>query len=684
MGVGVGVEMRREQLKAPAVEVRLLGGVAVRKAGVELPLPTSRKVRALLAFLAVAPFPVTRSRLCELLWDVPSDPRGELRWSLSKLRGVLDDPQHRRIQTRGDTIALDLSDCRVDVAEITRATQAGIERLDLEQLRSLQACFAGDFAEGLETDRNPQFASWLSAQRRQFRAVQVAVLEQLIGRLVDADVNASFEYLEQWLQLAPFDHRAHATLLRALLRSGRVREGEDHLAATIRLFETEGVNWLPVREAWKAERQRTPDASSFVQVSSLAIAETAPAERGIDAAGAHRASICVMPFVDRISEGHARGGLADGLTEDIITRLAKLRVLFVIARGSVFALSERGIPADEAGRFLNVDYAASGSVRRHNDRITVTVELVEARIARIVWVEDFSYKLDDALAALDDVCNRIVASIADGIEAAERNRAILKSPNSLNAWEAYHRGLWHMYRFNDEDNGRAAHYFRVALRQDRTFARAHAALSFTHFQNAFVLRAAERDKEIERAYETAGQSLIADDRDPAAHWAMGRALWLRGSQEQSLLEIEESLSLSPNFALGHYTLGFVHSQSGDAQVAIASADHSRHLSPFDPLQFAMLATRAIALLRLGQYAAAADWATKAAARPNAHAHILAIAANCFAAAGRLNEARAFVATLHKMVPGYRLDDFFRSFRFSADAAALFRKNGARIGLGERR
>lgn len=657
--------------------------MTVFRDGAEVALPASRKVRGLLAFLAVAPAWVTRSRLCELLWDVPSDPRGELRWSLSKLRGVLDDPACRRVRTRGDAVALDLSDCQVDTAEIAHTMHAGIGTLDADGLNALQALFAGDFAEGLEIDRNPQFSSWLSAQRRHHRVLHVAVLEQLVGRAIDDDGNAPFDLLEKWLQLAPFDRRAHETLLHALLRRGRVREGEDHLAKTIRLFEAEGLDWLPLRQAWKDDRRRAPATASPVQAGASIAAEATHADGDIVTTGPRRASICVMPFVDRTPQGSTRGGLGDGLTEDIITRLAKLRVLFVIARGSAFSLSEREIPPLEAGRLLNVDYVASGSVRRHGDRITVTVELVDARLSRIVWVDDFACKPDDALAALDDIGNRIVASIAKEVEVVERNRAILKPPNSLDAWEAYHRGLWHMYRFNGEDNGRAAHYFQMALRQDRTFARAHAGLSFTHFQNAFLLRTTDRDREIERACETAGQSLIADDRDPAAHWAMGRALWLRGAQEQSLRELEESLRLSPNFALGHYTLGFVHAQSGDAQAAIASTDYSRHLSPFDPLQFAMLASRALALLRLGQYDAAADWATKAAARPNAHAHVRAIAAHCLAAAGRWDEARGVVASLHRTVPGYALDDFFGAFRFADETTALFRRNAAGIGLAER-
>ena len=109
----------------------------------------------------------------------------------------------------------------------------------------------------------------------------------------------------------------------------------------------------------------------------------------------------------------------------------------------------------------------------------------------------------------------------------ERNRAMLKPPASLDAWEAHHRGLWHMYRFNKTDNERARQFFAQAVELDPTFARAYAGLSFAHFQNAF-LGWKKSAPEIDRAFEAAGKGLMVDDRDPAAHWAMGRALWLRG------------------------------------------------------------------------------------------------------------------------------------------------------------
>jgi TolB-like protein len=393
----------------------------------------------------------------------------------------------------------------------------------------------------------------------------------------------------------------------------------------------------------------------------------------------HRASIAVMPFDDPAREGAVRGGLADGLAYDVITRLAKMRSLFVIAQGTVFALDERRVGAEEAGRRLNVDYVAGGTLRRAGGQLRVNVQLTETRSARIVWADTLTAQHHDALGVLDEIGDRIVASIAHQIELAERNRAVLKAPSSLDAWEAHHRGLWHMYRFNHDDNLQARHFFETALELDPTFARPYAGLSFTHFQSAF-LGWGERSHEIEQAYRAASRGLMADEQDPAAHWAMGRALWLRGRLDESLTELDTSVELSPNFALGHYTLAFIHAQSGDAKAAIRSADHSRDLSPFDPLLFAMLATRALALIRLGRFDEAADWAAKAAVRPNAHVHVLAIAAHCLALAGRIDEARTITAAIQRQVPGYRVEDFLTAFRFSGDGETLIRRGAKLIGL----
>ena len=677
-GVEMPVESDRPNLavSAGSLNVRLLGPMTISREGLTPALPTSRKARALFAYLALAPHAVTRSQLCELLWDVPNDPRGELRWCLSKIRSIVDGPGRRRVDTRADTVRLDLTDCFVDGIEVIRATQEGIETLPAERLQKLCALFAGEFLEGLEIDRNPTFNGWLTAQRRRFRGCHAALLEHLVKIVPDDE---AFEYLEKWLELAPFDRHVHELLLNALARRGLIREGEEHLAATFRLFEAEGLDCSAIRDVWHTARARGEDRPQVRDAAPVPTAATSSESSDPVAAASRRASIAVMPFVDRGAATVLPGGSADGLAHDVITRLAKLRSLFVIAQGTVFALHERNIGPQEAGRMLHVDYVVGGSVHRDGKRITVTVELTETRTARIVWTEVFNQKLDDAFLVLDEIGNRIVASVASEIELIERNRAILRPPNSLDAWEAHHRGLWHMYRFNKADNDRAQHFFETAVRLDPTFARAYAGLSFTHFQNAFQ-GWAKREPQVDLAFDIAGQSLMADERDPAAHWAMGRALWLRGRHDQAIVELEETIDLSPNFALGHYTLAFVHSQSGDPRAAIKSSDHSRHLSPFDPLLFGMLGARAMALVRLGQFEEAADWGVKAAARPNAHAHILAIAAYSLALAGRHDEARSHFASIRKTIPHYRVDDFLTAMQMAPEGTAMFRKAARLIGI----
>jgi DNA-binding SARP family transcriptional activator/TolB-like protein len=677
--VVAGVEKRVESSSSPdagtagALAIRLLGPLVVQRAGVRLVLPASRKLRALLAYLALARQPVARGTLASLLWDRPNDPRGELRWCLSKLRGVLDEPQRARVCADDDGVWLDLADAQVDALDVLRLTQPGLDTLDEAELGLLLTRLDGEFLHDGEIDRSASFNAWLVGQRRHFRALEVAALEHLERRLPPG-ATARMPTLERWLQLAPFDRHAHAALFEALARDGRWSEGDAHLQAAKQGFDAEGQEWAPLGLAWRAARQRHAPAAAGPAVATPPPAAEAPARPHA------RASIVVMPFAEPASGMPSRGGLGDALAHDTTMRLARLRSLFVIAPGTTNVLDERRVGAAEAGRRLNVDYVVSGTIMRRGSVLVVQVQLAETRSARVVWADEMQTRADDALAVLDQVGDRIVASLAHQIELAERNRALLKPPNSLDAWEAHHRGLWHMYRFDRDDNTLAQRFFETAARLDPTFARPYAGLSFTYFQRAFQ-GWDNHASQTELAYRAAAQSLMADEHDPMAHWAMGRAQWLRGRDDASLAELDTAVELSPNFALGHYTLAFVHAQTGDAAAAIRSADRSRSLSPFDPMLFGMLGARAMALLRLGRYDEGADAALQAAARPNAHVHILAIAVHALVLAGRVDDARAAAADIRRRIPDYRSDDFLRAFRFDGGVQALLREAGARVGLG---
>ncbi len=662
--------------KVPGVRLRMLGRLAIERAGAALELPASRKTCGLLAYLALTQRPTRRGRLCELLWDeAANDPKGELRWCLSKLRGLLGGTAD--VVTSGDTVALRLNDWFVDAIEVASAMDGGIETLGTERLQALCDLYTGDLLEGLTIERCPEFNLWLTGQQSRYAAFRATLLQRLVESL-PTDSADGIAALERWVEVAPFDDRAQIGLLRRLARGGRIEAGRRHLAAAARLYKAEALDFEPIRKAWQEAGDARP--ASVLSVATTPLTVAAPgAALPPEATMARRPSLAVMPFHALPDRREGIGETADGLTHDTITRLAKLRSFFVIAEGSVFALGLRGIGPEEAGRRLNVDYVASGSVRRWQARLAVSVELIETATARIIWAEDFDCTQNDVFSILNDISNRIVASIASEIEAVERNRAVLRPPDSLDAWQAYHRGLWHMYRFTRSENEAARRFFEMAVRLDPTFARAHAGLSFTHWQSAFQ-HWGDRKHHANHALETAGRGLIVDEHDPAAHWAMGRALWLKGSHDQALVELQQSVSLSPNFALGHYTLAFVHAQSGDPLAAIEAADHSRLLSPFDPLLFGMLGSKAMAEVRLGHFDEAAAWSAKAAAQPNAHILILAIAALCQVLAGNIEQARGYVEAIRRAQPQFGVEDFLDAFQFSADAAALFRSAAKTIGM----
>lgn len=642
------------------LSVCLLGPLTLRRGPQVLPLPASRKARALLAYLAMARRPVAREALCRLLWDGPADPRGELRWCLSRLRGVLDLPQRPRLLSGDGGVQLLLAPAEVDVLRIEQALQpappaAGAVPPQADTLHALLAAFQGDFLEGLEIPRSAPFTAWLQSQRRRLRALQAGLLQALVDRL-PAGTDERAALLGRWLQLAPLDLAAHERLLQLLAAQGRWTEAEQHLHQAMRQFSAQRVDAVALTHAWRQVRQGAP-----------------PAPAG-------RASIAVMPFAELPAGAGGRSRLGAWLAHDVTTRLAKLRSVFVIAQASAAALAGQGLSSQAAAQALNVGYVASGTLRHDAQAVRIDVQLAEAAGARIVWADVFTAPAGELLCVLEQLGDQLVNALASQVEMAERARAVLLPPSELDAWQSHHRGLGLMYRFDAADNRQAQGLFQAALQRDPHFSRAHAGLSFTHFQDAF-LGWQPRAQAVEQAWRAAMQAALADEQDPAARWALGRAHWLRGHLPQALIELDTALQLSPSFAQGHYTRAFMLAQSGDALQAIGASDRARALSPCDPLLFAMLASRALALMRLGRHDEAADCALQAAARPNAHVHILAIAAHCMALAERLPQARTLVVTLLARSPAYRLADLLAAFQFSDDASALLSRAAPRIGLG---
>jgi TolB-like protein len=368
-------------------------------------------------------------------------------------------------------------------------------------------------------------------------------------------------------------------------------------------------------------------------------------------------SVAVLGFED-IGEP---GVLSVGLAADLIGRLSRLAGLFVIARASSMQFRPGGTSFSEVGRKLGVRYLVQGTVQRHGKRIRLHVELVEAEQGRQVWSESYDRARDDLFLLQDELADAVVSALEPAIERAEYERASLKPPESLDAWENYHMALWHSFRFTAEDTLRANDYLKRALAEDPRFSRAHAAMSLVHFSRAFLDASADPGQDIAAALASAEQSVGLDGRDAMGHWSLGRAQFLSQQHDLALDSIDRALQVNPNYAQGHYARGFVGFHAGEDEQTLLELDTARRLSPFDPLMFAMTSSRAMTLALGGQVEEGAQLAVSATQQPNAHFHIFAIAAACLEMAGQHERAMEQMAKAKARHPGYSVEVFFRSF-----------------------
>jgi len=250
--------------------VLLLGPLQVILNRAQLPLPPSRKVRALLAYLAVAPRPVTREKLCELFWDVADDPKSELRWCLSKLRPLVDAPTATRLIADREGVRIDTNSLDIDAVSLTRCAQGTLAGGSPGDLQSLRALFRGDFLEGLSVDRAPLFDNWLAGQRHRFGQLRQQLLERL-SAVLPPESDDRIEILRERIEVAPFDEAAHIELIRTLLRRSLYTEAEHQIDASVTLFQSEGIDPTPLKSALAAAQRSVckPARMSLVDPAHL-------------------------------------------------------------------------------------------------------------------------------------------------------------------------------------------------------------------------------------------------------------------------------------------------------------------------------------------------------------------------------------------------------------------------------
>lgn len=382
---------------------------------------------------------------------------------------------------------------------------------------------------------------------------------------------------------------------------------------------------------------------------------------------ASRPSIAVLPFRS-VGDPGRHAALAYALPDELITELSRLRWLFVTARGSSFRVGTTSVDFGDVGRLLNVRYCLSGAVEVSGTRLLVTVELVDTHDAGVVWADRYAAKLDDVHSLRDEIRTQVLSALEIRIPLHEAARARLSVPDDLDAWSAYHLGLQHVYRFNRSDNAAATELFQRAIKLDPGFARAHAGLSFVHFQTAFMGYTNDVAGEARLARQYAERGLELDSLDPFVNFTMGRSYWLAGDLDSSLGWLELATSICPNYAQGLYARAWTEALAGRAADGQAHVDLAMRLSPIDPLHYAMMATRAFTHMVVGEDAAAARWAERGARSPGAHVLISMIAAAAHALNGDAERANHWAATVRERDAALSRSDFLRAFPMKPEAA----------------
>ena len=415
----------------------------------------------------------------------------------------------------------------------------------------------------------------------------------------------------------------------------------------VRTIARKGFRFVgEVREADAPDGFSSPKAESATSDETAAPARTLP----------DKPSIAVLAF-QNLSGDAEQEYFADGVVEDIITALSRIRWLFVIARNSSFTYKGRAVDVKQISRELGVRYVLEGSVRRAANRVRITGQLIDATAGTHLWAERFEGSLDDIFELQDQVATSVVGAIAPQLERAEIERAKRKPTEHLGAYDYYLRGMADLHRGTREAIDEALRLFEKAIELDPDFAPAYATASWCHLWrkvNGWVIdpqrEAAEGARLARRAVELGRDDAVALARGghALAHFA--------GDLDGGIALHDRAVMLNPNLAAAWFLGGFLRVWHGEPDAAIEHFERAMRLSPLDPETYRMQAGMSAAHLFAGRYDTASSLADKASRNLPSFLLAAGVAAASHTLAGRPEEGKRAMAQLRKLDPLLRISN----------------------------
>ena len=351
-------------------------------------------------------------------------------------------------------------------------------------------------------------------------------------------------------------------------------------------------------------------------------------------------SIAVLPF-SNMSGDPEQEYFGEGITEDIITALARHRWFFVIARNSSFVYKGRAVDARQIGRELGVRYVLEGSVRKAGNRLRVTAQLIECDNAAHLWAEHYDRVVADVFAIQDEITHSVVAAIEPEMLRSEGARAAGRGPASLAAYDCWMRAQWLFHKFERGYSLDAESWADRAISLDPALVHGHMVLGRILFARIWWGWSVDIERDRSKAVEAASRAVSLDDRDPYAHYALFLVSLLTRHHHEALAEAQRAIDLTPNFHLGYFALGFVRTYVGAFEEALQAMLLSLRLDPNESQSFAFRGQVALAHYHLGQYDEAIRQAQQALRGRRMYFALRTMVA-CLGQLGRIAEAAPLI------------------------------------------
>jgi TolB-like protein/Tfp pilus assembly protein PilF len=367
----------------------------------------------------------------------------------------------------------------------------------------------------------------------------------------------------------------------------------------------------------------------------------------------NRPSVAVLPF-DNLSGQPEETYFSDGITEDIITGLARFRSLFVIARNSSFAFRGKSVDLTEVGRKLGVSFILEGSVRRSGSRVRITAQLIEAASGAHIWAERYDRSLDDIFAVQDEVAQTIVSTLVKRIEDAKLQQSFRKPTTSLAAYDCLLNGLAYFRSDDDGANERALELFEKAVTLDPHYAVAHAFAAYVPV--AMEGHASAPAAVLEVALARARQALDLDPQESRCHRILSTIYLYRRDYDLAERHIQRAFDLNPNDSEVLIFKGRLLSARGRSEEALVCFDAAFRLNPLYQYSTGYNSLIGVPLYSLRRFEEAA-MAFRRIPRPVSWS--LARLAACYAQLGRTQEAQSAVAEVLRLQPDFSITTYMQ-------------------------